>query len=139
MKKVVIFLILFVTLFGIAGVYTAIKSPEHHKYIVPDGYTGWVKVTFDQAGYPPLEKKYRTYLYAVPANGQLVTSSRMKAGSMQVFYLGNDGSLRETGQYVEESIHAMGSSGHIDKDGRDVTEFSFFLGSKEQWKSEADK
>ncbi|MCR8634563.1 DUF6843 domain-containing protein [Paenibacillus radicis (ex Xue et al. 2023)] len=143
MKVLLAVSVIVVVLLGIIGGYTAFMSPEHHKYIVSDGYTGWVEVTFGQAESQPLEKEHRTYVYHIPANGKLKTSTPMKAGTMSVFYLGRDGKLTETGQY-EETIHAISTRSHSTgyADGRredSPTVVSFYLGSKEQWESEAEK
>ncbi|MDF2958897.1 MAG: hypothetical protein K0S39_632 [Paenibacillus sp.] len=143
MKILLTLSIIVVALLSIIVVFMAPMPPEHHKYIVSYGYTGWVEVTFDQTESPPLEKEHRTYVYHIPASGKLKTSSPMKEGTMSVFFLGGDGSLTETGRY-EETIHAVSTRSHSTSyaDGRRVdspTVVSFFLGSKEQWEIEAEK
>ncbi|MBD0382890.1 DUF6843 domain-containing protein [Paenibacillus sedimenti] len=138
-----IYTLIVVTFLGIFVGCIVLLSPEHHKYIVKTGYTGWVEVTFEQADSPPLEKEHGTYVYHIPASGKLKTSSPMIEGNLRVFYLDSDGNLTETGRN-EETIHAVGTRSHSTSysDGRREdfpTVVSFFLGSKEQWEVEAEK
>ncbi|MBP1988636.1 DUF6843 domain-containing protein [Paenibacillus eucommiae] len=115
-------------------------SPNNydHKYLLPQGYTGWVEITFDQPDSPPLEREGKSYVYEIPADGKLQTSTTMKSGTMLLYYVGADGQRTRIGLH-ESMNHGGGtSSGEEHRSDGTVkifpTKVTFFVGTEDQWK-----
>jgi hypothetical protein len=103
------------------------KNPLHI-YLLPENFIGEVEITFDQANYPPLEKGKNTYIYNVPMSGMLKTSSTLKSGTVEVYYVDNQGHRKKVSH---EEFHGV-STGSGGKDNN-LTVAHFFIGTKVQY------
>jgi hypothetical protein len=59
---------------------TCEKQRRSSRYLIPDGYIGWVKVYFKVKDAPALPIEDGFYLFKFPASGVLTTSSEMEYG-----------------------------------------------------------
>ncbi len=50
------------------------------RFLIPDGYTGWVRIEFDVQGAPPLPREGGEYILKIPPDGILRTSSGQQYG-----------------------------------------------------------
>lgn len=99
MKKLyVAYLVVF---FGISigaiviGSY-GINDQQSHIYVLPDGYTGWVEIRYEQEGSPPLPREGEEYVNLIPPTGILNTSDSPTSNgteeelSVNVFFVGTE-------------------------------------------------
>jgi hypothetical protein len=113
------------------------KKRRPSRYLIPEGYVGWVRITFLKTGAPPLPIEDNYYLFKFPTSGLLATSSDMEYGvaSDQYFYYCGDTRrpLHETAWGGGGMIHAgyNGWSGDSYAERTDVHE-GFFVGTEEQ-------
>jgi len=56
------------------------KQRRPSRYLVPEGYIGWVRIDFRVKEAPPLLIEDEHYLFEIPASGRLQTSSDMEYG-----------------------------------------------------------
>lgn len=71
------------------GASTATSGVKQSRYLVPQGYTGWVRIYFDIEGAPAAERQGDAIIYRVPANGRLLTSTpndESNGSDMRFFY-----------------------------------------------------
>ena len=124
-----------------AGQWQRVKSARHpSRYVLPDGYVGWVVIHFDNPGAAPIELRDKELLFEIPESGVLYTSSQQEYGEAKdhYFYRLPDGRLRElpnTG-WDKGGMVWDESSGTTEKPGApdDHTE-QFFIGTEEQEKA----
>lgn len=50
------------------------------RFLVPEGYTGWIRVEFEVQGAPPLPMEGGEYVLKIPSDGVLRTSSAERYG-----------------------------------------------------------
>lgn len=113
------------------------SSPRSFHFLIPEGYTGWVRVEFEIPGAPPLPAEAGQTVVKIPSSGLLKTSSPEQYGWAKddyAFYsstgvrpLPDSGS----GQRIWGKINgeASGSSGK-----RRYEEF--FVGTQQQFKDQ---
>jgi hypothetical protein len=67
------------------------------KFLIPEGYVGWVEVSYGLEGSPPLPIKDGSLICKIPANGVLGTSSHLELGwgNDDYDFYSPDGSLRQ--------------------------------------------
>lgn len=113
------------------------KPASGHRYIVPEGYAGWVVVVFGQQGSAPLERKDGDYVYPIDSTGWLRTSSPMKPGSVKLYYRAADGSVKPApaGAALVNGGGTHGGS-RSEAGGEQVelpTVVDFYVGTEEQY------
>jgi hypothetical protein len=143
---IILFIIAIVTVCIVAvGLVLLDKSLENptHKFLLPNGFTGWVEVTYEQPGSPALKEEGRTLIYEVPPSGKVVTASKNVSGTMVLIYVEQDGRLNEFPTDVS-MIHGQGTSGggRVGPHGETETfpsKLTFFVGTEEQWREAMDK
>lgn len=105
-----------------------------HIYLLPQSYTGWVEITYNQPDSPELDREGDDYVYVIPDTGELRTSSSEKAGPMVLYYVDEHGNRTELAPGM---VHAQGvTSGSLRQpDGtvREVTVNRFFVGTEQEW------
>jgi len=113
-------------------------------YILPDNYTGYVVVIFDQPDGVEREMLNDKSVYRIPDNGILKTQDRSILGSVQrpSFYFGKVSDSKKiefvstAEQLPKNKVVAFGgSTGRANKDleGRDAVEFiQYFIGNEGQ-------
>ena|SRR6267378_19195 len=70
------------------------KQRRPSRYLITDGYIGWVKVYFKVKDSPALPIENGFYLFKFPASGVLTTSSEMEYGWAQDQYFYYSGETR---------------------------------------------
>lgn len=110
------------------------------RYILPDGYVGWVVIHFSHPGAPPIELRDKQLVFEIPESGVLYTSSQQEFGEALDHYVYRDSSgetreLPQTG-WGKGGMVWNESSGTMQKPGApdDHTE-QFFIGKEQQEKA----
>lgn len=66
-----------------------------YRFLIPEGYVGWVRVDFGVAGAPPLPAEDGYYVLKIPLTGRLKTSSSdMIVRGEQYYYFSDDTKYR---------------------------------------------
>ncbi|MFZ0773999.1 MAG: DUF6843 domain-containing protein [Candidatus Sulfotelmatobacter sp.] len=108
------------------------------RFLIPEGYTGWVRIEFEVQGSPPLPMEGAQYVLKIPSDGVLRTSSAEQYGwaKDQYYY------------YSAQGVRALPDSGPADliwgkingeesgASGRRKYE-EFFVGAAQQFKDQA--
>jgi hypothetical protein len=114
------------------------ESTRSSRFLIPEGYTGWVRIEFEVQGAPPLPMEGGEYIIKIPANGVLHTSSAEQYGWARDRYY----------YYSGPSTHSLPDSGEGDliwgklngetsgTSGKQKYE-EFFVGTAEQFKSQS--
>ncbi len=109
------------------------------KFLVPQGYVGWVKIQHGESG-PPLEMSNGAFVCRIPASGILQTSSPLEDGwaKDEYFYYSEDGSLHplpDTGWGGGGMIWAGNTEWQQTGNGTRPTQFSekFYVGREDQY------
>lgn len=126
-------LLLFLAVWGEAG------NRSLHLYVLPENFTGEMKVEFGVAGEPPLLMEDGAYVYLLPASGKMRTSTPFKAGEIRFYYAEQSGGRRQFGA-GDGRVHGgvTGSHSHYTSDGRQIDSpvyVRYFIGSEEQYAS----
>ena len=121
---------------SLLGTLLTFRNPTS-KFLLPNNYTGWVEVTFDQVDSASLKIEGNNIIFEVPLSGKIKTSSKNVTGPMRLFYVDEKGTPKEIPTNVE-MIHGVSTtSGTIGKsDGKSeviAEKLSFYVGTKEQW------
>ena len=72
-------------LFAFAGVAISAACQEREqrrpsRYLIPEGYVGWIRIDFKVKDAPPLPVEDERYLFKIPHSGHLKTSSDIEYG-----------------------------------------------------------
>ena len=109
------------------------------KYLIPEGYVGWVKINHGEKA-DPLQLSNGKYMCRIPASGVLDTSSNVEGGWAKDEYLYYSSSnvlreLPETGWGKGGMIWANRSEFQATQDGSLPSRFteSFYVGTEEQY------
>src|SRR5580704_8438072 len=62
---------------GWTGQHSSLRSSQ---FLIPEGYTGWIRVEFEVQGSPPLPMEGGGYILRIPDDGVLRTSSTEQFG-----------------------------------------------------------
>jgi|GEM_PF-1084411 len=109
------------------------------RFLVPEGYTGWVRVEFEAKGAPRLPVDADQAVARIPAGGKLVTSSpEIYAWAKDYFYSYSGSDLHELPRsgpqrmiWAKTNGEASGTSGK-----RKYEEF--FVGTEQQYRDEVE-
>ena len=116
------------------------SSPRSFRFLIPEGYRGWVRVEFELPGMPPLPTEAGQTVIKIPPSGFLTTSSPEQYGwarDTYVFY-------SSAGvQSISDSGPARLIWGKINGEetgpsGKRKYE-EFFVGSEQQYKDQIDQ
>lgn len=66
---------------NLSGTNTRSATPRSFHFLIPEGYTGWVRVEFEIPGAPPLPTASGHTLVKIPPSGTLKTSATEQYGS----------------------------------------------------------
>lgn len=85
---------LVVVIFAFVGVVSFLdtNTPKRERYLIPEGYAGWLCVTYSVTGAPPLEMEDGFNLVKFSTSGIVETSTTGKPGKYKDeywFYTGN--------------------------------------------------
>jgi len=105
-----------------------LHSCDLQRYVIPDGYFGWVVVFHDVASCPPVPRLrgWKTYRFA--PDGTLCTSDPIVGGWMKSEYLYANGKA-----LVDDRDIWQKSTGEATKDGVRHVFVDFFVGSRRQF------
>lgn len=67
-----------------AGQESAASQPA--RYLIPEGYVGWVRIEFEVPGAPTVPMEDGEYLFKVPPTGVLKTSLKLQKGGPKARY-----------------------------------------------------
>ncbi|MGB6404296.1 MAG: hypothetical protein WA899_14445 [Candidatus Sulfotelmatobacter sp.] len=104
------------------------------RFLIPEGYTGWVRIEFEVQGAPPLPMEGGQYVLKIPSGGVLRTSSAEQYGWAKDHYY----------YYSAQEMHALPDCGPAEliwgKVNGEETEASgnrkyeeFFVGNSQQF------
>jgi len=65
---------------------TANSTHRSSRFLIPDGYTGWIRIEFEVQGAPPLPMDAGQYVLRIPSDGILRTSSAEQYGFAKDHY-----------------------------------------------------
>ncbi|MFZ0417627.1 MAG: hypothetical protein WAM04_05960 [Candidatus Sulfotelmatobacter sp.] len=106
------------------------------RFLIPEGYTGWIRIEFEVQGAAPLPMDGGEYVLRIPADGVLRTSSAEQYGWAQdhYYYYSAQGtrSLPDSLIWGKINGEASGASGK-----RKYEEF--FVGTAQQFKTQANQ
>lgn len=126
-------------LIGIVGWFglgvPTLKRPSS-RFLVPDGYVGWVRVEFGIPGAPPVPEERGRYVFRIPTDGVLRTSSpeRYGWGNDEYFYDSAAGLQKlPTGVAEKRLVWGKINGEHGGADGARQYE-EFFVGTGQQFK-----
>lgn len=78
-------------------------------FLIPEGYTGPVKITFNQEGYPALKQENGRRIYEIPSTGELMTSSKNETSPVSFYYVNANGH-RTLIDNTNQVIHGIATS-----------------------------
>ncbi|HEY4766693.1 MAG TPA: hypothetical protein VIH75_23680 [Candidatus Sulfotelmatobacter sp.] len=115
--------------------------PRSWRFLIPEGYRGWVRVEFEIPGAPPLPAQAGQIVLKIPPTGLLRTSSSEQYGWAEddyVFYA--SGGLQPipdsgAGKLIWGKIN---NSEHSGSSGKRSYE-EFFVGTQQQFKDQAEQ
>ena len=95
-KKYLIFFLAFILWIHISGC-ALFFPPKGGKYYFPEFYRGWMCISYNVEGAPPLHVEDGYLVHKIPGNGLLVTSSapRLIAPKHDEYYYYSDKGVRE--------------------------------------------
>jgi len=111
------------------------RTPE--KYLLPEGYAGWVRINYNIKDAAPLPKENGYYILRIPPTGMINTSSNGEVGwGRDEFYYYSDHDLRriaETGDF--KLIWGQTGYGTRKVPNQEQTQYSeFFVGTEQEFK-----
>jgi hypothetical protein len=116
---------------------------DPNRYLVPDGYVGWVVIEYGVAGAAPLQMRHGALEYAIPLSGRLQTSSKEEFGmALDDWESVNTAGVRTRTEGPDTPGGRLWrwSTGVLAEPGkRDRQTEQFFVGTEAQFKELADK
>jgi hypothetical protein len=119
---------------GLGARHNSLRSS---RFLIPDGYTGWIRIEFEVHGAAPLAMEGGEYVFRIPADGVLRTSSPEQYGWAQdhYYYYSAQGkhALQDSGEapFIWGKINGEASGGS----GKRKYE-EFFVGTAQQFKNQ---
>jgi hypothetical protein len=109
------------------------------RYLIPEGYIGWIEIDYDPAKGVPPEREDKYMVFRIPANGRLITSARYEAGwaSDEHFYYDAKGERKR----LTETLSGRGGmvwGGHDGWSGGPKYEREFIGTEKQYWATAND-
>jgi hypothetical protein len=124
------------------GCHNKKRTPT--RYLISEGYKGWVKVHYQVNGTPPLLMAQGHYVVSVPPDGLVTTSSPQETGWAQDEYF-----YKSEGSLTPLSITASGGGGMIwgnvnqwggeQIDGQGGPTSMFFVGTEAEYRAAIDE
>lgn len=102
-------------------------SMEADRYLVPDGYVGWIQMRYEVAGAPPLPREGRFRIARISSGGLMETSSRAHGGDSPNEYLFVDVAGRTRPAMTQGRV-SMGSATNLED-----WSYYCFIGTAEQY------
>jgi hypothetical protein len=133
-----VFTLIFLTGAGVWLIASVRNSARpSSRFLIPDGYTGWVRIDFEVNGTSPLTMDHNEYVVTIPANGKLQTSSPEQYGwaSNRYFYSSAQGLRPLADSGPSEFIWGKINGEESGDSGRRKYE-EFFVGTEQQFKDQ---
>jgi hypothetical protein len=83
------------------GMSTRNSTHRSSRFLIPEGYTGWIRIEFEVQSAPPLSMEGSQYVFKIPSDGLLRTSSAEQYGWAKDHYY----------YYSAQGVHALPDSG----------------------------
>ena len=114
------------------------KGRPSSRFLIPDGYSGWVRVEFEIQGAPALEVENGENVFRIPSSGRFKTSSPEKYGwAKDSFYFESSSGLRRIPDSGPDA-RIWGKINGEESGASGKRKFEqFFVGSFQQFKDEA--
>jgi hypothetical protein len=120
------------------GMGTGNSTHRSSRFLIPEGYTGWVRIEFEVQGAPPLPMEAGQYVLRIPSGGILRTSSAEQYGFAKDHYYYDSAqgarSLPDSGPAV--LIWGKINGEESGASGRRKYE-EFFVGTEQQFRDQA--
>jgi hypothetical protein len=115
------------------------SAPRSWRFLIPEGYTGWVHVEFEIPGAPALPAEDGQTVLKIPASGTLKTSSPEQYGWARdnYFFYSNDGVRPIADSGPERLIWGKLNGQASGSSGKRAYE-EFFVGTEQQFRSQID-
>jgi len=113
------------------------RPPE--RYLIPAGYSGWVRTDYGQQGAPPLPVEDGRRLIRFGADGRAVTSSNPLTGHGRdefFYYSGNSRTALSTAGVCKGGM-VWGRETLVDS-ATSSPSIRFFVGTEDQYRNEVD-
>jgi len=127
-------LLLFVILASSFAMHACQQQRTPSRYLIPQGYVGWVRIDFSVSGAPQLLKENGHWNFTFPDSGKIQTSSEMEYGAVDdeyYYYSGNSRtSLKETG-WGDGGMIWGGFNGKKEGNDQKIYQY-FFVGTEAQ-------
>ncbi len=121
-----------------AGNGKAASQPS--RFLVPEGYVGWVRIEFDVSGTPEIPVEDGAYIFKVPPTGVLKTSSKIQYGGRwdRYYYYSEGGRKRELPDADQggKSLIWDKISGAVSGSSGEKTYEEFFVGTEQQFREQ---
>lgn len=106
-------------------------SRKPSRFLIPDGYVGWVNIYFEIKDAPPLTIEEGHYVFRIPPAGTMSTSSKLEGGIAvdDYYYVDKQGNRRplESTSWGEGGMIWAESTGN---DANGITYSRFFVGTE---------
>ncbi|MGA9393184.1 MAG: hypothetical protein WBV69_22335 [Candidatus Sulfotelmatobacter sp.] len=121
--------------FGLSAHHSSLRSS---RFLIPGGYTGWIRVEFEVQGAPPLPMEAGGYILRVPDSGALQTSSAEQYGwaKDRYYYYSAEGMYPIPNSGGDSLIWGRINGEAAGVAGRQKYE-EFFVGTAQQFKNQA--
>ncbi len=107
--------------------YIYASSPiKGNKYFFPEKYAGWICITYEAEGMPPLKEENGFLIAKIPKNGRLKTSSEMRTSPVhhEYYYYSKEG-VREA-----KELGLGGGYSSQDSGKKEITSY-FWISTKD--------
>jgi hypothetical protein len=121
MKKITMHLLVILFIVVFSGCEILESSKKGEIYYLPGKYAGWVCVSFNVEGAPPLPEKDGFLIVTIPPDGILKTSTKSRVGpkSSEYYYYSDKGVRKATELQ-------LGGGGTIGQEGKEIM-FHFWV------------
>jgi hypothetical protein len=131
-----------VALFAALGIWPAVATHNYARrsarFLIPEGYVGWVRVEFQSSGAPPVPVVNGEYVFHIPPSGLLKTSSSEQYGwaKDRYFYDSKNGARRLPDSGREQSLIWGKINGQESSSQGSRTYEEFFVGTEKEFKEQ---
>ena len=116
------------------------NSRRPYRFLIPDGYIGWVKIELNIKGAPSLPLKDDHYTFEIPSSGQFQTSSdeEFDLARDEYYYVSGDSKRRLVSDVIIDGVTMIwnGYSGSVTTTNSKEKPYKyiyFFVGSKSEY------
>ncbi len=131
-----------VALFAALGLWPSITTHNYarrsSRFLMPEGYVGWVRVEFQSSGAPPVPVENGEYVFQIPPSGLLKTSSPEQYGwaKDRYFYDSKNGARRLPDGGREQNLIWGKINGQESTSRSSRMYEEFFVGTEQQFKEQ---